>query len=185
METKYITATVQRPAEKARRAAAMKRMQRRADICRGLFALAVAAALTLLMAAPLRENEDAAEQEAAPPTAVRETKHLTEDDHPASEHTALPEGRYDAISQDEREMIARLVYLEARGESAEGQQAVAEVVLNRAAADNFPDTIREVLYEGYGTDRQQFTPAGLLDTAEPWALRRWACPPAATRTLRR
>lgn len=87
--------------------------------------------------------------------------------HAAAEVTATPEDTGPALSRADTELLARLVWLEARGEPAEGQQAVAEVVLNRLAADNFPSTVREVIYEGYGTSRQQFTPAGLIDTAEP------------------
>ena len=88
-------------------------------------------------------------------------------DHAVAEVTATPEDTGPALSRADTELLARLVWLEARGEPAEGQQAVAEVVLNRLAADNFPSTVREVIYEGYGTSRQQFTPAGLIDTAEP------------------
>jgi spore germination cell wall hydrolase CwlJ-like protein len=43
--------------------------------------------------------------------------------------------------------LARNVYHEARGESIAGQQAVAEVTLNRVASRHFPRTICEVVYE--------------------------------------
>ena len=76
--------------------------------------------------------------------------------------TEKPVGRYGTVTNEERELLARLVWAEARGESAEGQQIVAEVVLNRRAADNFPDSIREVIFE-----RRQFSTAGILDQAEP------------------
>lgn len=88
-------------------------------------------------------------------------------DRGAAEVTAAPAENAAGLSLEDAELLARLVWLEARGEPAEGQQAVAEVVLNRVAADNFPNTVREVIYEGYGTNCQQFTPAGLIDTAEP------------------
>ena len=78
-------------------------------------------------------------------------------------------GRYGEITGDERELLARLIWAEARGECAEGQQAVAEVVLNRWAADNFPDSVREVIFEGQGTSCPQFSTAELLDQAEPTA----------------
>lgn len=72
-------------------------------------------------------------------------------------------GRYDAlaIGPEEKDLIARLVFLEARGESLEGQQAVAEVVLNRVLSDRFPDTVAEVIYQ-----EGQFSPAGMLDSVE-------------------
>lgn len=44
-------------------------------------------------------------------------------------------------------LLARCVYAEAGGEKYEGQVAVAAVVLNRVLNPNFPDTIREVIYE--------------------------------------
>lgn len=81
----------------------------------------------------------------------------------APEETEAP-GRYAGIelSQDDLDMLAAIVYLEARGQSAEGQQAVVEVVLNRMLADNFPNTVQEVLYQP-----GQFTPARLIPSAEP------------------
>lgn len=88
---------------------------------------------------------------------------------PAAQTEEEPAGRYEPITMEEREMLARLIWAEARGESAEGQQAVAEVVLNRRAADNFPDSVREVIFEGQGTSCPQFSTAELLDQAEPTA----------------
>ena len=81
---------------------------------------------------------------------------------PISEQPVSPVSRYAAITEDEYELLARLVWLEARGESAEGQQAVAEVVLNRVAADNFPDSVEEVIFQ-----KRQFAPAALIPDAEP------------------
>ena len=46
---------------------------------------------------------------------------------PAEAVEPTPYSRYAPITVDERETLARLVWLEARGEPAEGQQAVAEV----------------------------------------------------------
>ena len=43
--------------------------------------------------------------------------------------------------------LAENVYYEARGESAAGQQAIAEVTLNRVASGQFPDTICAVVHE--------------------------------------
>lgn len=60
------------------------------------------------------------------------------------------------------EILARLVYLEARGEPYEGQVAVAEVVLNRVLSDRFPDTVEEVVYQ-----TGQFTPAALIESTTP------------------
>ncbi len=63
------------------------------------------------------------------------------------------------ISQSERDNIARLVWLEARGESNEGQRAVIEVVLNRVLNNRFPNTINGVIFQN-----NQFSPSGLISS---------------------
>ena len=69
------------------------------------------------------------------------------------------------LSKEERELLASLVWAEARGECAEGQQAVAEVVLNRLISERFPDNVRDVIYaEG----QFRAVEAGKLEEAEPW-----------------
>jgi spore germination cell wall hydrolase CwlJ-like protein len=45
------------------------------------------------------------------------------------------------VNDAERECLAGAVYFEARGESIDGQLAVAEVVLNRAASGKYPKSI--------------------------------------------
>ena len=50
------------------------------------------------------------------------------------------------VSDEDRELLAKLIWAEAQGEPFEGQQAIAEVVINRVAADNFPGTVHDVLY---------------------------------------
>ncbi|MBQ6718935.1 MAG: cell wall hydrolase [Oscillospiraceae bacterium] len=74
------------------------------------------------------------------------------------------ESRYPDIDLTlaERQLLARVVWVEARGESAEGQQAVAEVVFNRMASDNFPDKLRDVIY-----GENQFRSVKFLEDAEP------------------
>lgn len=59
------------------------------------------------------------------------------------EEETSPESRYTGItlSEDDVDLLARIIWLEARGECFEGQQAVAEVVLNRLMSDAFPDTL--------------------------------------------
>lgn len=44
--------------------------------------------------------------------------------------------------------LAEAVYFEARGTGAEGEQAVAHVVVNRAKADAFPDSVCGVVQDG-------------------------------------
>ena len=60
-------------------------------------------------------------------------------------------------------LLARVVWVEAQGECKEGQQAVAEVVLNRMASPNFGDTLKSVIYaEG------QFRSVPYLEDATPY-----------------
>jgi len=49
---------------------------------------------------------------------------------------------------DDAACLAEALYFEARGEPVRGQIAVAEVILNRARSDQFPDTICDVVYQG-------------------------------------
>lgn len=51
------------------------------------------------------------------------------------------------ITNDELYLLSKLVSSEARGESYEGQVAVAAVVINRVLDDRFPDNIKEVIYQ--------------------------------------
>lgn len=52
-----------------------------------------------------------------------------------------------AMSDEERELMAKVIYLEAGNQSAEGQQAVAEVIFNRVIHSGFPNNITDVLWE--------------------------------------
>jgi spore germination cell wall hydrolase CwlJ-like protein len=51
------------------------------------------------------------------------------------------------VSKSEKDLLARIVYAEARGEPYNGKVAVAEVVLNRVEHEDFPDTIYDVIYQ--------------------------------------
>jgi spore germination cell wall hydrolase CwlJ-like protein len=63
-----------------------------------------------------------------------------------------------AHEQAELDCLAEAVYYEARSESAKGQMAVAEVVLNRVRDPNFPKTVCGVVFQGrYRTTGCQFT----------------------------
>jgi len=48
---------------------------------------------------------------------------------------------------DNIEVIAKVVHGEARGESSEGKMAVAAVILNRVDSAQFPNTIRDVVFQ--------------------------------------
>lgn len=51
------------------------------------------------------------------------------------------------ITNDDLELLSKLVTGEARGESYEGQLAVAAVVINRVKDPRFPDSIEGVIYQ--------------------------------------
>lgn len=60
-------------------------------------------------------------------------------------------------------LLASVIWVEARGESEEGQQAVAEVILNRLVSESFPNTLKGVLYA-----EDQFLSINFLGDAEPY-----------------
>lgn len=57
------------------------------------------------------------------------------------------------ITEGELELLACLVWAEARGEDQIGKQLVVDVVLNRVDSPSFPSTITDVIYQ-----RNQFSP---------------------------
>lgn len=98
-----------------------------------------------------------------------ELVHRTDTVQPLPEDTTPPAteptiSRYSSIdlSEEDIDLLARIIWLEARGESFEGQQAVAEVVFNRMLSEYFPDTLHEVIYE-----KNQFTTARNVHNADP------------------
>jgi N-acetylmuramoyl-L-alanine amidase len=52
-----------------------------------------------------------------------------------------------SISEDEIDLLARIVRAEAQTEPFEGKVAVASVVLNRVESSQFPNTIKKVIYQ--------------------------------------
>ncbi|MGG5252689.1 cell wall hydrolase [Neobacillus sp. SM06] len=61
------------------------------------------------------------------------------------------------LSLADKELLAKLVHAEAKGEPYAGKVAVATVVLNRVASPDFPNTVREVIYQKAG-GHYAFTP---------------------------
>jgi spore germination cell wall hydrolase CwlJ-like protein len=52
-----------------------------------------------------------------------------------------------AVSAKDETCLADAIYFEARGESEIGQEAVAQVILNRAASGHFPPSLCGVVYQ--------------------------------------
>lgn len=68
------------------------------------------------------------------------------------------------VTSEEREMLARLVYLESNIESLECQKAVASVVINRWLDGYWGNTLKDVIYAN-----GQFTPANKIYNTTPTA----------------
>ncbi len=77
------------------------------------------------------------------PEAGRFIPPIGRDDH-AWAATPLPA---ETFSAREQQCLASGIYFEARGESARGQAAVAQVILNRVRNPAYPDTICGVVYQ--------------------------------------
>lgn len=90
--------------------------------------------------------------------------HVTNEDEPVK--TSSPKDEEDVPTQEEpttyeiatnghltqldtysHDLLARLVTAESRNEPFEGKVAVAEVVLNRIASNEFPNSLYEVIYQ--------------------------------------
>lgn len=68
------------------------------------------------------------------------------------------------ITPEDRETLARLVYLEGNVESLECQKAIVSVVINRLNSGYWGNTINSVIYA-----RNQFTPASRIPYTTPTA----------------
>lgn len=95
-------------------------------------------------------NDAAAEGEAAPSRLTQLADHLVGlADAMLPRPRSLPElvDAYagGATEDSQQDCLASAVYFEARGESIEGQLAVAEVVMNRAASGRYPGSICAVV----------------------------------------
>ncbi len=67
------------------------------------------------------------------------------------------------LTFEEQELIAKVIWVEAQGECAEGQQAVAEVILNRLISGRFGSSVESIIYaEG------QFRSVPKIPEATPW-----------------
>ena len=50
------------------------------------------------------------------------------------------------LTLEEQNLLTQMVWVEAQGEPFEGQQAIAEIVLNRLIAEDFQSSIKSVIY---------------------------------------
>lgn len=66
------------------------------------------------------------------------------------------------LTPEEEYLLASIIWLESRGESFEGQQAIAEIVLNRLVSEDFPNTVNDIIFA-----ENQFSTTKFLDDADP------------------
>lgn len=111
---------------------------------------------------------------ARPTAKAQEDHHNTDKGEPAVEPEPAPQRneRYAAIeiSEAEIEELAQVTFAEAGNQSAEGQQAVVEVILNRVLHDAFPDTVHDVLHQDEHTEVPQFSTVYSIGHVEPDAM---------------
>nr|WP_263325139.1 cell wall hydrolase [Neobacillus sp. Marseille-Q6967] len=81
--------------------------------------------------------------------AVNNSKYLY-----AGDNIVIP---YALFTPAEKDLMARLVHAEAIGEPYSGKVAVATVILNRVKSPDFPNTVREVIYQ-ISNGHYAFTP---------------------------
>lgn len=178
MDAEYFVALCDSPEQQARRERRRSRDRRNAALQRfvalAVFALAVIWAFTSICNAldagtPAEKTEVSQRVVDSVPVLVFDEDFPMLDQEYQTEEAPARNGQYVNIEMTaaERDELAAVVFLEAGNQSAEGQQAVVEVVLNRVNHPGFPDNVHDVLHEGEGTNRPQFSTVGRVGTAEP------------------
>lgn len=66
------------------------------------------------------------------------------------------------LTPEEKTLLAKVIWTEARGETIRGQQAVAEVILNRMMSDKYPSSLKGIVYAD-----DQFTGVKFMEEATP------------------
>ncbi|MFC0469315.1 cell wall hydrolase [Halalkalibacter kiskunsagensis] len=83
------------------------------------------------------------QQYGVPVTAIQRANNKSSSTIMVGEQLTIPS----SVSAAEKELLARLVFAEAEGESYAGKVAVATVVLNRVDHKDFPNSVRGVVEE--------------------------------------
>ncbi|TYR80780.1 LysM peptidoglycan-binding domain-containing protein [Priestia megaterium] len=89
---------------------------------------------------------------------LKEINHKATDKLAINETLKIPH----SIRSSDKDLLARIVHAEAKGERYSGKVAVATVILNRVDDSSFPDSIREVIYQP-----GQFTPVSNGEINKP------------------
>jgi len=77
-------------------------------------------------------------------TTLKQTNNQTSNMIYVGQKLVIPQA---TISESDKDLIARLVSAEAKGEPYAGKVAVATVILNRLDHPDFPNTVRDVIYQ--------------------------------------
>ena len=85
-------------------------------------------------------------------------------EEPQEKRVNLSSRKETSASIDDRELLARLLYCEGRGESIECQRAIISVIINRLNSGSWGNSISSVIYA-----KGQFEPiaSGLINSAKP------------------
>ncbi|MFS0634316.1 cell wall hydrolase [Mesobacillus foraminis] len=106
-----------------------------------IFALVIVVTLVIgsykVFAAPLTSKKEE-EKQTSDPLTYKQNEIDTK-------KSAVTDSRF--IKEEEKKLLARLVHAEAKGEPFNGKVAVAAVVLNRVDHEQFPDSVKEVIYQ--------------------------------------
>ena len=109
------------------------------------------------------ELEEANSEEVETGTELSEDSQLEESLEDSDE--AVYSNRWEiSLTEEEIDLLAKIVWLEANGEPVEGQEAVVEVVFNRMASDLYPNTLYDVLSQNKPV---QFASWKRRDKAQP------------------
>lgn len=76
-----------------------------------------------------------------------------------------PEPVSETYADEDIDLVAKIVWLEGRGESAECRRAITETIYNRLRSEIWGDTIQDVIYAKQN-GRYEYSTVYLLDTAE-------------------
>lgn len=76
---------------------------------------------------------------------------------PKMEETQVKRMRISKLTNEEEEILCRIVEAEATGEDLLGKKMVADVVINRCLDKRFPETVKEVVFQSC-LGRYQFSP---------------------------
>ncbi len=103
--------------------------------------IAVICCIMLMASGPSAEGRDYQD------SLEEKTKQAVEQEKNSENQSKTSSDMDSKYSREDIELLARLVYAEARGEPYLGKVAVAASVLNRVESPDYPDTIPGVIYQ--------------------------------------